>query len=88
VDSQYGIGVQASGSMAGPEPADEPLPLPFSLDQLHNLGIAQRPPGRASAARLVVGGGGDLDAVLVQHATDRLDPVLRLVVVNVVDQYR
>jgi hypothetical protein len=60
----------------------------FGHDQVDDFGVTQRPPRWLAVAGLVVGGRGDLDAVLVQHATDRLDPEHLLVVVDEIDQYR
>ena len=64
----------------------EPL-LPRGADQLDDLGIAQRPLRRWPVTGLVVGGRGDLDPMLGQHATDRLDPELLTVFVDERGQY-
>src|SRR6185437_2386971 len=82
------LAAQSQPHLARPEPGEELLLGPFGRDQLDNLGIAQVTPRRSAAHRLVVRARGDLDAVLGQHATDRLDRELLLAQADVVDQDR
>src|SRR5882757_9997056 len=76
---------QIQPHLAGTEPGDEPL-LPRSTDQLQDLRIAYSPFRRLPCPDLVVGGRGDRDPVLRKHATDRLDPELPTMFIDIGDQ--
>jgi hypothetical protein len=69
------LAAQTQPHLAGTESGHEPL-LASGPDKFDDLGIAQRPLRRRSITGLVVGGRGDLEPVLGQHAADRLDPEL------------
>jgi hypothetical protein len=77
---------QMQPHFAGTEPDPEPV-LTCGPDQLEDLGVAQRTPRRRPGARLAVGRRSDLDAVLGQHPTDRLDSVQISMLVDELDQY-
>ena len=73
--------------LAGAEATHELLPLALGFDEADDLGVAQRPLRRPPVPGVVVGGRGDLDPVLLQHAAHRLDLELLLVDVDEVAQY-
>jgi hypothetical protein len=78
------VAAQMQPHLPGTEP-DTELVLACRSNQLDDLGITQRALRRSPVAGFVVGRGSDLDAVLGQHAADRLDSVDLTVIVDEVD---